>query len=732
MDMTRSPIAWIQQRIARRPDSEHAQALIRLVISGLFLVYLLGITSVSEKHDEVVSKALVYLLCEAIAGSALMIGILIRPGVSHVRRWIGMIADYSMMGAIMSLSGQELAPLYVVYLWVTIGNGLRYGPRYLLAAVCLASISFTAVILTTPFWQQNSALSWGLLSGLVVIPAYLTSLLRALTRATEDAKRANEAKSRFLANMSHEFRTPLNGIVGMSELLAATKLTGEQREYSDVIHASTQTLLALVEDVLDISAIEAGKLKRSEDEFRVTEILRGIQLMLQPVAQRKGLAFEVNIAEDIPDRLVGDAPHLRQILVNLVSNAIKFTERGHVMVSVTRANPASEPQPLINFSVRDTGIGIPAPDQKRIFQAFEQADQGHGRRFGGTGLGTTIAKALAEGMGGRIGFHSREGNGSHFWAEIPFAIVVPDATEVANADLAAGNVIPFDDPFVRHRARVRPLRLLIADDQPANLTVLSRLLEKAGHSQVCATSGEDVLAAIEEGSYDAAIIDLHMPGLSGLDILKQVRVMQAGQPLTPFIVLSADATPGTVHSCTQAGARAFLTKPIVVTRLLDALADVATGASAGQDERAGPAATGSGVIPAAPAMEDGDATDVVVSRVVLDELAELQMGGDFVELFIDECVRDALRCIGELETSGASGQWDRFRDQCHALKGVAGNVGAVQLVASTSDAMRMANWQFPKEWRRLVQLFRQQLEAARFAIKKAAVQSGGGTRTDRV
>jgi two-component system sensor histidine kinase RpfC len=707
-------LASLKARYANRPDSEHGQAFVRLAILTVVLIYLCGVGTVAGFHDPDLRTVLLFVLIEFLVGTGILIGIARQPGVSRARRVIGMVADYTMMGAAMHLMGAHLAPVYVVYLWVTIGNGLRFGPRFLLGAVGLASLSFLFVITTTPYWIENAALAWGLLAGLVAIPAYLTSLLRALTRATEEARRANEAKSRFLANMSHEFRTPLNGIVGMSELLATTKLNAEQRECSDVLQASARTLLALVEDVLDISAIEAGKLKRVDADFRLSDILRGIQLMLQPTAQKKGLVFQVDIAREVPDSLHGDDNHLRQILVNLVSNAVKFTEHGRVLVSVSRVGATWESTALLRFSVRDTGVGIPESAQARIFQAFEQADNGHGRRFGGTGLGTTIAKALTELLGGTIGFESREGEGSHFWVEMPFAIAaeaeVAVEAEKKAPELVYGseNVIAFDDPFVRHRARVRPLRLLVADDQPANLTVLCRLLEKAGHQAQTVESGDDVLAALEDGHFDGVIIDLHMPGVSGLDVLKQVRVMEAGaQQLTPFIVLSADATASTVRACEQAGARAFLTKPVVVARLLDALADVALGSSESQIQPA--------QITAQVAAEEH-----VISRNVLEELKELQLGNDFLALFIDECMRDALKSIGELERTGASTQWDMFRDHCHALKGVAGNMGAVRLASAASESMRLGNWQLAREWRQRIKGLREQLETARIALKTAS------------
>jgi len=230
------------------------------------------------------------------------------------------------------------------------------------------------------------------------------------------------------------------------------------------------------------------------------------------------------------------------------------------------------------------------------------------------------------------------------------------------------------------------------------------------------------LSAVENEHFDAVIIDLHMPGISGLDVLKQVRVMQAGHDLTPFIVLSADATATTVRECEQAGARMFLTKPVAVNRLLEALADVALG------REAVPAA-GRPQIAANAAPEEGQ--EPIISHSMLEELAELQLSDGFIGLFIDECLRDALKTIGELEKSGKTANWDLFRDQCHALKGVASNMGATRLAGAASATMKIANWQMPREWRTRIVMLREQLEAARAALKPEgpARLEGEGDRT---
>jgi two-component system sensor histidine kinase RpfC len=396
--------------------------------------------------------------------------------------------------------------------------------------------------------------------------------------------------------------------------------------------------------------------------------------------------------------------------MNLLSNAVKFTDQGEVRLRVSAIEAVLDGRVQLRFDVRDTGIGMTREVQTRIFRAFEQADSGHARRFGGTGLGTTIAKSLTELLGGRISVESEEGRGSLFRVEMPLT-VVPDAALVAEEEgvSSSENVIAFDDPFLRHRARMRSLRILVADDQSANVTVLQRILEKAGHSSVAVNSGEDVLDALAVEYFDAVIIDLHMPGLSGIEVLKHARVMQAGRrDQTPFIVLTADVTTDTVRECQDCGARSVLSKPVSVPRLLDMLAEI--GQPAGDQVKR---QTMSAPVPQ---ISFGDS---IISSQVLAEMADL--GEGFIAMFVDECIRDALNCIAELEKAGVAGQWDNFRDQCHALKGVAGNIGAVRLSSTAASAMQLSNFQYPKEWRRSVQQLREQLEKARSTLKASAV-----------
>ena len=693
----RAALQWAGRRLANRPDSEHGQAIVRLVIASILLVYLWALHLYSGEVEA--GPMIRVMLLEALVALGITTSILAHPAVSHPRRWLGMVTDYATLATLMALSPVALAPLYILMMWVTVGNGLRYGMRYLFAASLLSASAFLAVVLASPYWRGQPYLAAGLWLGLIIIPGYMSSLMKTLHRAIEDARRANQAKSRFLANMSHEFRTPLNGIIGMADLLASTRLTAEQRESADVIRTSARSLQLLVDDVLDISKIEAGKFRRKDEDFSLGELLGSIQAMLQPSVQSRQLVLEFRVAGDAPDLLHGDSNHLRQVLVNLLSNAIKFTERGQVLLEVSVLS-TSVGRVELRFSVRDTGIGIPAEALAGIFDAFEQVETGLGRRHGGTGLGTTIAKSLTEQMGGSIGVESEVGKGSHFRADIPFGI----GRQTSPAPVA-GNIIAFDDPFVRHRARVRPLRILVADDQSANLMVMRRLLEKAGHRPQLVEDGEQVLDAIESQGFDLVIIDLHMPGASGLDVIKQARFMEAGRKPTPFIVLTADATAEARTACERAGAQAVMTKPVAVGLLLEQIATIAEGVPAVREALA-----------ARP--PGSSAGSRVISQHILDELREMGLGDEFVRRFIAECAVDARKCVTDLDTAGAAGQWDAFRDACHGLKGAASNMGAERLADAASEGMRASSERLAREHAGMARVLRQQLEQAIAALRE--------------
>jgi two-component system sensor histidine kinase RpfC len=421
-----------KQRIQARPDTEFQQALIRFVIGVIAYAYF---SSSLIAHPEYIYSSIHFVALFFITTAALILtGTLINAGISRPRRILGVIVDFCTASFLLMIGGETSAPLVGIYLWVILGNGFRYGVSYLYFSTVLAGISFGAVLLFNPFWHLHQALGLGILFMMVIVPLYAASLTSQLHAAVKRANEANQAKSSFLANMSHELRTPLNGVIGVAELLAETRLDKEQKEFAQIIRGSAHTLLELIDNVLDIARIETGKLTTTSEDFDLHRLVNGTIAMMETQAQRKGLVLSAHIAPQTPFHLNGDGRHLRQVLINLVGNAIKFTEHGRVDVYV---RPVGQGQPQrLRFEVVDTGIGIPQAAQARIFDSFTQADPSVTRRFGGSGLGTTIAKQLIETLGGQIGLHSREGEGSTFWFELPFAVqAAPESADPEHFEL---------------------------------------------------------------------------------------------------------------------------------------------------------------------------------------------------------------------------------------------------------------------------------------------------------
>ncbi|MGB7630518.1 MAG: ATP-binding protein, partial [Candidatus Deferrimicrobium sp.] len=404
--------AW--EILSRRPDTEHEQALVRIVLASVATVYLIWSVRRDGFLDVQESRLLWMCGLYILFSVGLFIFITINPKVSPVRRGLGILGDLSTTSIGIAIAGAAGTPLYIVLLWVIFGNGFRYGRRYLFAAAAFGTFAFGAAIHFNAYWQDKLSLGIGLLVGLVVLPLYISSLLKKLTIVGKRAEEANQAKNRFLANMSHEMRTPLNGIIGMLDLLRAMPLSTEQEELTKTIDDSAHTLLFLMQDVLDLSKIEAGKVSVEVSDFDLYAVVKHTFAIVEPQARFKGLATYLRVPSNVPFLLRGDPLLLRQVLLNLLGNALKFTEKGEVGVRVTLESETPR-RATVRFEVVDTGIGIPAEAQRRIFDRFTQADDSITRHYGGTGLGTTISKEIIEMMGGTIGVRSEPGKGSTFW-----------------------------------------------------------------------------------------------------------------------------------------------------------------------------------------------------------------------------------------------------------------------------------------------------------------------------
>jgi two-component system sensor histidine kinase RpfC len=481
-------LTTLQRLLGWTGTHEQEQAAIRIAILSFALIFLLSNEPTSSNYHSLWVASIKFIsillaLSFAIYGSAV-----IWPGPSHVIRVIGILIDSIGQSYTLYLTGPIGAPWYGLYLWFVLGNGFRYGEKYLYLATAIALTGFTFVALFTPYWIANSELAFGLACTLLLIPAYSAILIRRLNEARRRADAASRAKSDFLSCMSHEIRTPLNGILGMTDLLRLRPLSGEEKDCVETIHVSAHALARQINEILDLSKIESGRMAIETIDFDLYVLVNTTLRIFQTQAQDNGLTLRSVIDPGTPYHLSGDPHKVRQVIINLVGNALKFTHKGSITLKIQYA-PVGENSALLRFEVTDTGTGIPQDKLHIIFDPFAQANESISRNYGGTGLGTTICKNFVELMGGTIGVESTLDVGTTFWFEIPFRIIEnrPDAS-------------------VKHWAS-RCNAIYVSPSTVGNDPVRNKLDQWGINYDLFTTLEEAYTEAKSSGTYDALIIN---------------------------------------------------------------------------------------------------------------------------------------------------------------------------------------------------------------------------------
>src|SRR5712692_6593649 len=780
---------------------------------------------------------------------------------SDVIRFLTLAVDMGAPTILLGLTGEKGAIVLFVYTWVAVGHGFRFGLRYLYIAWTVSLVAFALVYAISAavdgYWHQHPLVWLGAFISVGAPTFYVAQFLKQklvavraaeearvqMERAQADAEReraeraraeaeraraeaeaASEAKSEFLATMSHEMRTPLNGVVGAAEMLAAKDLPHQERRLVDWLLASSRQLRSLIDNLLDLRKIEAGKIVIERLPLDLHVLMNRLAALFEPEAKRAHLRFTKSISVDAPYLLLGDDVRIHQVLINLTANALKFTRQGFVRVSVG-ALEQTDHDVTLRFEVRDTGIGIPPEHAGRIFDRFTQANPGIHRQYGGSGLGTTICKHLVELMGGAIGFDSQPETGTTFWftvrlsrqlaeadedsiggsicdarlffvsgrpeasewlartalerqlqyasfasiddaimtvrqdsnrelcmlvvdgedhdilwrdvpstvrrggALLPCVLIHPDVNEIDAFDAGYVCLLKSCKPRLLGRAirsvvagtsSLQPLvdlsgqpiparaslNVLVAEDNQISQQIIAMMLQAGGHKVTLVSDGESALENYRNVSFDVIVLDMHMPGCTGLEVAGAIRLLESNRQTrrTPIIMLTAAASMDLREDSLDAGVDLFLSKPVDPRALLRGVNQVFSGA-----DRAGTLAA-----------SNPQAQKEYIDRVLLQDMAALAGNSRFIQTLTYKFARDARQLVDQIEVAMIRKDHERFRELTHALKGAAMMAGAIRLRDSAARAEDIAGSDFHSVSADIIDDLRGTLEATNHEFSRMA------------